>query len=136
MSFHVPEKYRLGPPHHMGTDETHGNNGAFVIDKKFPKDVRKHKGESARQLWCIASDGLGWEHVSVHVYIPTIERMYTPLWDEMCLVKSLFWDPEDVVVQFHPAESEYVNNHENVLHLWRQVGHEFPTPPSILVGVK
>jgi len=46
----------------------------------------------------------------------------------------LFWDAEDVVIQYHPAKSEYVNVHDNCLHLWRPVGVELPTPPRELVG--
>jgi hypothetical protein len=53
----------------------------------------------------------------------------------MCFIKDLFWDAEDVVIQYHPAKSEYVNMHENTLHLWRPVGKEIPTPPKELVGV-
>ena len=52
----------------------------------------------------------------------------------MSYVKRLCWDAEDVVVQFHPRESEYVNCHPHVLHLWRPKHVEIPTPPSILVG--
>jgi hypothetical protein len=54
----------------------------------------------------------------------------------MCFVKNLFWDPDECVVQFHPPESEYINNHPNVLHLWRNNRIRFPMPPSIMVGVK
>jgi hypothetical protein len=53
----------------------------------------------------------------------------------MCFVKSLFWEPEDVVVQYHPAESKYVNNHNFCLHLWRWKG-EMPSPPMDLIGIK
>jgi hypothetical protein len=52
----------------------------------------------------------------------------------MTFVKRLCWDGEDVVVQFHPRESEYVNCHPHVLHLWRHTTKAFPTPPAILVG--
>jgi hypothetical protein len=34
----------------------------------------------------------------------------------MCYVKRLFWDADDVVMQLHPRESEYVNAHPHVLH--------------------
>ena len=54
----------------------------------------------------------------------------------MCQVKDLFWEEEEVVVQFHPKKSEYVNMHEGCLHLWRSTEKEFPTPPSILVGYR
>src|SRR4029077_4557464 len=68
-----------------------------------------------------------WEHVSV-----STERRI-PNWIEMCFVKDLFWDQEDVVVQFHPPKSEYVNCHPKTLHLWRWTKGKFPTPPRILV---
>jgi hypothetical protein len=84
-------------------------------------------GPHNRELSIIFSDGLGWEHVSVS----------TPArWPEMCFVKALFWSPDDVVIQFHPAEAEYVNQHPNCLHLWRPQGVTLPTPPPILVGAR
>jgi hypothetical protein len=84
--------------------------------------------------WCIASDGHGWEHVSVHVKENGFSE--TPTWDEMCEIKALFWDDEDCVIQYHPPKSDYVNNHPNVLHMWRPVGVEIQRPPSIMVGIK
>lgn len=83
---------------------------------------------------CIASDGLGWEHVSTRAVDNGQDEI--PTWEEMCAVKSFFWDAEDWVIQYHPAESEYVNNNHYVLHLWRPVLVAFPTPPSDLVGIK
>ncbi len=70
----------------------------------------------------------GWEHVSVSL------AGRAPTWREMCLVKDLFWADDEVVVQYHPAKSSYVNVHEHVLHLWRHVSQRFPEPPHILVG--
>lgn len=92
-------------------------------------------------LCVIASSGMPeegfiWEHVSVHARTNAgkpNEKMRTPTWDEMCYVKRIFWEPEEVVMQIHPAESEYVNDHPNVLHLWRPVGMPIPTPPTICV---
>lgn len=81
-----------------------------------------------RELTVVFSDGLGWEHVSVS----TPGRC--PNWDEMCFVKDLFWAPEDVVIQFHPGRSHYVNNHPYCLHLWRAQGIDLPQPPPELVG--
>lgn len=117
MSFHVPNKYRIrrGP---IGSDDSIGNAGAFAVPHKKAR------------FMVIASDSIGWEHVSVSMP----DRC--PTWKEMCLIKDLFWDPEDTVIQYHPAESEYVNNHPFCLHLWRPVGLDLPIPPSILVGVK
>jgi hypothetical protein len=73
---------------------------------------------------------MGWEHVSVS------KKTYTPTWDEMCYVKSLFWDEEDTVIQYHPAKSQYVNNHPYCLHLWRPTKERVPVPDPILVGIK
>jgi hypothetical protein len=115
--FHVPEKFRLkdGP---LGSDSTMGNNGAFIL----------RNPARGLLLRVIASDGEGWEHVSVSC------NNRTPRWAEMCHVKALFWGPEDMVLQFHPPESAYVNFHPYTLHLWRPIGVDIPRPPSALVG--
>jgi hypothetical protein len=137
MAFHVPEGKRIvsGP---LASDFRYGNNGAFVFDSNLGQ---------GRRLFTIASDGgppgewkkngldgEPWEHVSVHVKQGNKTR--TPVWDEMCFVKDLFWDPEDVVIQIHPKKSEYVNFHQNTLHLWRALKTDFKSPPSICVGPK
>jgi len=121
MSFHVPEPYRV-PDGPMGSNATYGNKGAFILPSPL----------SGRHLIIIASDGRDWEHVSVHAEKKGGDRL--PTWPEMCFVKDLFWDPEDVVMQLHPRRSEYVNHHPCVLHLWRPVAATIPEPPSILVG--
>lgn len=119
MSFHVPNKYRVRTGQ-GGSDDSCGNNGYFripLIKNNCPLRV-------------IASDGLGWNHVSVS--LP--DR--TPTWMEMCKVTALFWDDEDTVMQLHPPRSEWVNNHSYCLHLWQPIGIEIPRPPDYLVGVK
>jgi len=83
-----------------------------------------------RTLTIIFSDGMGWEHVSVS----TPSRC--PNWAEMCFVKNLFWAPDDVVMQLHPRESAYVNNHPFCLHLWRPKAATIPEPPPELVGTR
>jgi len=118
--FRVPEPNRVtdGP---MGTKHGSGNEGYFTCSSC---------DKPHNTLRIIASDGMGWEHVSVSL----ANRL--PTWNEMCLVKRMFWDEEDCVVQFHPPKSQYVNCHPYCLHLWRKVGSEFEMPPSILVGPK
>lgn len=117
--FHVPNEFRLKKHPILGSDDSYGNNGFFIFN---------YKGYEVR---CQASEGLGWRHVSV-----TINRNRTPSWEIMNYVKDLFWDAEDCVVQFHPPKSEYVNNHENCLHLWQPIDQEIPLPDSIMVGYK
>jgi hypothetical protein len=117
MSYHTPTRGRIRLPGYPPGDEY---NGAFMISTGL--------GQVALRV--IASNGGGWEHVSV-----STERR-CPTWDEMCFVKSLFWDEEDAVVQFHPPKRAYINYHPFTLHLWRKVGAEFEMPPSIMVGPK
>lgn len=71
----------------------------------------------------IASWGEGWDHISVS----TQHRI--PTWEEMCKIKALFFEPEEVVMQLHPAEANYINFHPHCLHLWRPQNEAIPTPP-------
>lgn len=79
----------------------------------------------------IASNGGGWDHVSVSP--GTNRKNGTPTWDEMCAIKDMFFEKEETVVQYHPAESNYINFCENCLHLWRPNTAELPTPPTQFV---
>lgn len=134
--FHVPERHRV-PTKLVAS----GNNGAFLVESSEP----------GWRLYLVCSDSsepiakdLGlprWEHVSVQA-IRVVGpgqagvKSRIPTWKEMCHVKDLCWDAEDVVMQLHPRRSEYVNNHPNVLHLWRPLDAVIPEPPSIYVGIK
>lgn len=86
---------------------------------------------NGKSFLCIASNGGGWEHVSVSPW--NSKRKVLPTWDEMCEIKRMFFDDEETVVQFHPPRSEYVNNHPYCLHLWRPTSQEMPRPPKIFV---
>src|SRR4051812_39022729 len=70
---HVPEKYRVTAGV-LASDARSGNNGAFRVPV------------GSVYLAVVASDGLGWEHVSVS------HAAHIPTWDEMCAIKDLFWD--------------------------------------------
>lgn len=104
----------------FASDPTYGYNGVF----QFTFD--------GVELRCIVSDQKGWDHVSVSV----ANEDRCPTWAEMCHVKELFWSPEEAVIQYHPRKSEYVNNHPNVLHLWRPQNDPIPEPPAEMVGAK
>lgn len=121
--FHVPELYRklTGP---LASTKSYGNNGCFTIPPKK---------NSKRWLIIIASDGGGWEHVSVHVEMESSNKTFTPYWDEMCEIKDMFWDDEDVVIQYHPAKVNYINIQENTLHLFRPINQTIPTPPIYMI---
>jgi hypothetical protein len=110
-------------------DQYHTSDGAPFGMFQIPG--RHANGRALRIIAC-DGEGTNWEHVSVSIPgMPT----KCPSWEEMCIVKALFWDATECVVQFHPPESDYINNHSGCLHLWRHVdGHALP--PSILVGIQ
>lgn len=130
MSFHVPEASRLITHPQLGSTAADGNNGMFTLPSPEP----------GWTLAVLCSDGMGWEHVSVHAYrggdCGTARTMRTPTWKDMCFVKDTCWDDEDVVMQLHPRKSAYVNQHPHVLHLWRPTHATIPEPLPIQVGLR
>lgn len=116
---HAPEHLRVivdwAP-----TEVQTGNDGFFLVPTPNP----------GGPLRVMSGDGLGWEHVSV-----SCERR-TPTWAEMQFVKTLWWDDDQAVMQLHPPQSEWVNNHDYCLHLWRPKDIPIPLPPSWMVGDK
>lgn len=83
-----------------------------------------------RSFFVVASDGGGWDHVSVS----PCNQKRCPTWEEMCAIKDMFFEPEECAVQYHPPKSEYVNNHPFCLHLWRpNKGADITIPPKLFV---
>lgn len=124
------ERYRVTPSvatrkklnRRMASTSANGNNGMFLVPIQNTNTM----------LICMASDGAGWEHVSVSCW----HKKRVPSWEEMCFIKDLFWGDDEVVIQYHPRRQDYVNNHEYCLHMWRPTNQAIPTPPTILVGIK
>lgn len=69
--FKIPNEYRIRAGE-LGSNDDSGNNGAFLIPCQ------------SFTLRVIASDGQGWEHVSVS--LPN----RCPNWREMCFIKDVF----------------------------------------------
>jgi len=115
--FEVPNKHRERTHPLLSSTDAAGNNGLFKLSFK------------GYVVFCVASDGAGWEHVSV-----TIDRKRCPGWETMCFVKKTFWGKEDIVIQFHPSESQYINVHPYCLHLWRPLNQQIISPPTELIG--
>ena len=102
------------------------------IDREDPEGIG---GMIAMPGWSgsiIATTGAGWEHVSVAPF----QRRIVPTWNDMCLVKDIFFKDDEAVIQIHPPKADYVNNVPNCLHLWRCSFKEMVLPPSILVGIR
>ena len=110
-------------------------SGAYGSESGADYGAFNVPGPCGRDLRIIASpgdahEGIPWEHVSVSL------QNRCPNWEEMCFVKSLFWDDEETVMQLHPPRSKWINNHPYCLHLWRPTKVEIPLPPEIAVGIK
>jgi hypothetical protein len=129
-----PEQYRITTAQSSGFGTEKGDPfGMFFVPRTLFQ-----KTKMCRSMKVMVSDGndplgvdsVDWEHVSVSL---VSNPKACPSWDEMCFIKSLFWDDEACVVQFHPAKSNYKDLHPGCLHLWRYRVAEFPTPPLSLV---
>ena len=92
-------------------------NGAFMLQLPI----------SRLAFTVMASNGGGWEHVSVS----TAERI--PKWNEMQMIKEMFFESHEVVMQIHPAANNYVNCHPHCLHLWRPLESDIPLPPLYMI---
>ena len=115
------DQYRITHPT-LGSSELGSTWGAFRIVTRNAVLTVISSGNT------IDNDGAkGWEHVSVSI------GSRCPTWDEMNLVKDLFWKDDETVVQFHPRKSEYVNKMPYCLHLWRKADVEHELPPQIFV---
>lgn len=116
----IADKYRTSHP--MMPDTEFGDSFGYF----------EFQVESSGETMRIISSGIqprgGWEHVSVSLW------NRCPTWEEMSLVKSLFWDDGETVIQFHPPKSKHINFHQFCLHLWSMTGHAFELPPSNLIA--
>ncbi len=83
-----------------------------------------------QQAAIIFSWGGGWDHVSVSF------KSRIPTWEEMAEVKRMFFRADETVIQFHPREEDYVNDHPNCLHLWRNQDADHELPPWWMTGRK
>lgn len=105
-----------------------GMNGAFLL----PFTDKKAK---SHRLFIIASDGEGWEHVSVTDQTTPTSHLVPPTWEMMCRAKRAFWDDDECVMQLHVPQSEWIDCHSGCLHLWKPIGREIPRPPNLMVGI-
>lgn len=69
----------------------------------------------------------GWDHISI------AHRYRDPEWLTMCKLKELFFDDDEVVVQYHPKKEDYINIHPHCLHLRKPQNEEVVHPPKELV---
>jgi hypothetical protein len=124
-----PEKYRILAGQHPFLLSDPGDQfGAFRVPVTAKRTIVVIATAATNP------DSAGWDHVSVSVSDRGgIYNCALPTWQEMSMIKDLFWDEEECVIQFHPPKSQYVNNY-NALHLWKPAQREIPQPPTWLIG--
>ena len=108
------DKYRQRHPYTGVGDQ---GNGLFVIP--FTGKI---------SLVVMASDGMGWDHVSVSVP----DRC--PTWEEMSFIKRLFFENDECAVQYHPPVDDHISLHPFCLHLWRKQSGNFFMPPKEMIA--
>lgn len=84
--------------------------------------------DKGRYLRCIASSGVGWDHVSVSL------PHRCPTWEEMERVKRMFFKETETAMQLHVPPSDHISVHPYCLHIWRPTETEIPLPPSWTVA--
>ena len=115
------DAYRRRDKHVLERFGSFGDEGNGVFDLPCPT--------SGRTLLCIASNGDGWDHVSVSV------SNRCPNWAEMEHVKRAFFKDDETAMQLHVPPDDHVNLHPHCLHLWRpNDSRSIPRPPAILVA--
>jgi hypothetical protein len=117
----------------LSLEEHRVRSGPFESPKKADYGAFSVPGPCGINLNIVvgpATQEIPWEHVSVSC------RNRTPNWTEMCYIKSLFWTDEETVMQLHPPRSQWINNHQYCLHLWKPLAESIPLPPSSTVGFK
>lgn len=133
----LDEEFRVtsGP---LRSEESDGIVGAFLVPVESLNVLDRNKtlNQRGHVLQVISHDGTNtdWEHVSVMVTHRQTKETYTPIWQQMAVIKRAFWKEDERVLQYHPKKSEYVNVHKDVLHLFRPLDTEVPSPPTELLA--
>ena len=65
-------------------------------------DYKNGKIKLKQELHFIFSWAMGFEHLSVST--PT----RTPTWEEMCIMKNIFWKDDEECMQVHPKKKKII----------------------------
>jgi hypothetical protein len=111
--------YRMKTPEVLEQFGSYGDGscGAFLVP--YPR--------TGVTLKCVASSGMGWDHVSVSL----MNRC--PNWFEMEFIKRMFFKADEVAMQLHVGEKDHISIHPYVLHIWRPHLGMIPLPPKEFV---
>lgn len=96
-----------------------------LLKEKFMRSLEIRETQRS-EFYLPIADGIGnvsalnfkndsWEHVLID--LEAQKRCAT--YEEMCNLKDIFWDENEIAIQVHPAKSDYINFCKYCLHLWR-----------------
>lgn len=89
-----------------------------------------------------------WERVSAQLFkITNVKKKQSEpadrclTWKEQCFIKNLFYGPQEVIMQFFPAMTDYIGTDEEefAVHLWNPLKGQCQVPQAIInygLGVK
>lgn len=100
----------------------------------FPIEYRKGKPKIIQDYDKVLNFAFSWACGFEHLSVSTTVK--TPTWEQMCKMKDIFWNENEVCMQLHPAKENYINNMPYCLHIWKPTTKEIPTPPNLMVGVR
>lgn len=86
----------------------------FVDNGKFSPAFAFRRADGLTVLVSVEIHECGrrWVHASAS------KKNQLPSWQDLKIVKDLFFGPERLVVQILAPKAEWVNFHETTLHLW------------------
>lgn len=104
--------------------------GGSILPVEYKNGKAKIIQDYDKVLNFMFSWACGFEHLSVSTTVKT------PTWEQMCKMKDIFWNEDEVCMQLHPAKENYIDNMSYCLHIWRPINKEIPTPPNLMVGIR
>ena len=111
----------------MRTESDIRNDKRVQVEKRGSDGFQGWLFIRGQCLFFVCSWGGGWDHVSVSLH------RRCPTWEEMCVVKEIFFTDDECCVEYHPAKKDYVNVFPYCLHIWKPQAETLPTPPKIFV---
>jgi hypothetical protein len=118
------------PDPNTGVVYVNDMDGLYMVPIPWRRDHDPRTLPPNQMLVVIASQGLGWDHVSVSL------NYRCPTWEEMEYVRELFFADNETVMQLSVPRSDHLSYHPYCLHLWRPQTQEIPRPPDLMVAPK
>lgn len=110
--------------------ESKNGFGGSVFPIEYKNGKAKIIQDYDKVLNFMFSWACGFEHLSVSTTVKT------PSWEQMCKMKDIFWNEDEVCMQLHPAKEDYIDNMKYCLHIWKPINEKIPTPPNLMVGIR